>query len=150
MAEYDFDVFAKSGIDPVPDAVIYGIGSGILSYSAASELEEWMIENRHIEGSPDVLAADNASEALDALHNAGYEDAGSGCDILRYAILASLEEDDPELFSKIEGVYADFGYPKDMEQCIYYMPVSEGDSTPEGLSKRFADFLDSEKSRLGL
>ena len=50
----------------------------------------------------------------------------------------------------IERVYADFGYPSDMEPFIYYMPNDDGESSPEAMIRRFRTFVASEKERLGL
>lgn len=150
MSFYDFNIFEKAGIDPSPDAVVYGIENDMLPPSAASDLEEWMIENQDADGMPAILVADSKEEALGALREAGYTDDGSGGDILRYAVLASMAIDELELPYEIEEVYSSFGYPKDLEPCIYYMPISDGDPSPAGLRKRFADFLVAEKTRLGL
>ncbi len=150
MAEYHLDVFEKAGIAPCADAVIYGIENGFLPSFAAGDFEEWAMENRGAKGSPEIFAADDEAEALAALDAAGYEDSGNGRDVLRYAILASLDSNGDELLADIEDVYADFGYPEDMNSFIYYMPAAERDPSPEKLIKRFQAFLAEEKVRLNL
>ena len=147
---YSFTVFEKANIEPQANAVVYGIQTGLLPTSAVPELEEYMIVNKGVDGSPELLVFEGSSkEAIVALAEAGYVDDGRGCDILRYAILASLDSESQALLDDIESVYADFGYPRDMEPFIYYMP-SEGESSTDGLIARFHDFLISEKARLGL
>ena len=150
MTDYSFDMFKKANVDPRADAVVYGVTSGLLPFSAASDFEEWEIENRGAAGSPEVLVADSRKEALAALRHAGYRDPGSGRDVLRYVALASLDSDGSELLSDIESVYADFGYPEDMDSLIYYMPAVDSNPSPEKLIGRFHAFLASEKRRLGL
>ena len=147
---YSFAVFEKSGIEPQANAVAYGIQAGLLPTSAIPEFEEHMISSARVDGSPELLLFEGSSEeAVATLAKAGYADDGQGRDVLRYAILASLDTEDQELLDDVESVYADFGYPRDMEPFIYYMP-SEGDSSAEDLVKRYRAFLVSEKTRLNL
>ena len=40
-------------------------------------------------------------------------------------------KNDEELLMKIEGVYADFGYPEDMKHLIYYMPLEDQEKNDE-------------------
>lgn len=115
------------------------------------DFEEYMMTNCSIEGSYDLLIFEGSTEdALKALSDAGYEDDGQGKDVLRFAALASLESSGQDLLVEIEGVYADFGYPSDMESFIYYMPSDEGDSSQEVLIGRFRSFLVTERERLCL
>ena len=46
-------------------------------------------------------------------------------------------------------MYADFGYPSDMEPFIYYMPNDDVEPSPEAIVSRFRDFLSSERMRFG-
>ena len=109
-----------------------------------------MISRAGVGGSPELpLFEGSSEEAVAALAEAGYADDGRGRDILRYAILASLDAEGQELLDDVESVYADFGYPRDMEPFIYYMP-GEGDSSAEDLVKRYRAFLVSEKAKLNL
>ena len=147
---YSFIVFEKAGIEPQARAVAYGIQAGLLPVSAVPEFEECMITNKGVDGSPELLIFEGSpEEAIVALAKAGYVDDGRGRDILRYAILASLDTEGQTLLDDIESVYADFGYPRDMEPFIYYMP-SEGDSSTDALVERYREFLVSEKTRLDL
>jgi hypothetical protein len=68
----------------------------------------------------------------------------------RYHVLRNIvdqTQDTEELLIKIEGIYADFGYPEDMKSFIYYMPADEevADLNPENarrvLIKRLKNFL---------
>ncbi len=46
----------------------------------------------------------------------------------RYCIMNEMVKHVPntqDLLIKIEGLYADFGYPEDMKHLIYYMPTEE-------------------------
>jgi len=76
----------------------------------------------------------------------------------RYCIMREmlkLIKDDEELLEKIEGVYADFGYPEDMKHLIYYMPLEEHEKKeyeslePAQARKKLVEevrqFLDKEK-----
>lgn len=102
------------------------------------------------EGSIDLLIFEGTpEEAVKDLAAAGYVDDGQGFDVLRLAVLSSLGSSGRDLFDEIEGVYADFGYPSDMESFIYYMPNDGGESSPEALIRRFHAFVASEKERLG-
>ena len=69
------------------------------------------------------------------------------CAFLCYSSLGSSSQ---ELFDDIEGVYADFGYPSDIEPFIYYTPNDDGESSPEALIRRFHAFVASKKERHGL
>lgn len=103
------------------------------------------------EGSIDLLIFEGTpEEAVKALAAAGYADDGQGFDVLRLAVLSSLGSSGQDLLDDIEGVYADFGYPSDMEAFIYYMPNDSGESSPEALIRRFHAFVASEKERLSL
>ena len=58
-----------------------------------------------------------------------------------------------DVLVKIEGVYADFGYPEDMKHFIYYMPADEeiGLNYEENctqLVKKLKKFLQEEKMRI--
>ncbi len=147
---YSFAVFEKSGIAPQANAIVYGVQAGLLPAAAVPDFEEYMIVSEGIEGTPELLAFEGSSkDALAALANAGYVDDGRGRDVLRYAILASLDTEGQALLDDIESVYADFGYPSDMEPFIFYMP-SESDSSTEDLIEQYHKFLISEKTRLNL
>ena len=147
---YSFAVFKKTGIEPQACAVVNGIQAGLLPASAVPEFEEYMITDKQVDGVPELLIFEGSSEeAIAVLSKAGCVDDGRGRDILRYAILASLDSEGQELLDDVESVYADFGYPRDMEPFIYYMP-SQGDSSAADLVKRYNEFLASEKARLGL
>lgn len=78
---------------------------------------------------------------------------------LRYVLLDNLRhvtKDNEEILDKVEEVYADFGYPQDMESFIAYMPVKDNyDSSKhsrEENNKRliglFDDFLKAEKEHI--
>ena len=147
---YSFTVFEKASIEPQANAVVYGIQAGLLPISTAPDFEEHMITNKGVGGSPELLVFEGSTkEAIAALAEAGYVDDGRGCEILRYAVLASLDSEGQALLDDVESVYADFGYPRDMEPFIYYMP-SDGETSTDDLIARFHDFLISEKARLGL
>ena len=104
-----------------------------------------------VKGSIDLLIFEGTpEEAVEVLADCGYEDDGKGSDVLRLAVLSSLGSSGQYLLDDIEGVYADFGYPSDMEPFIYYMPNDSGESSPEALIGRFHAFVASEKERLGL
>ena len=151
MVNYEFQVFAKAGIAPCPEAIVYGVCHGLFSPSVVSQFEEWMILNRGVDGSAELLLFEgNREEAIAALESAGYYDMGDGADILRYAVLKSLKTEGRELLEDIESVYADFDYPKEMEPFIYYMPSIDGDRSEDALIARFHEFVLSEKERLGL
>ena len=148
---YSFDVFKRSGVTPQANAIVYGIKSGLLPASAASDFGEYRMVRYGEEGSIDLLIFEGSpEEAVKALAAAGYADDGQGFDVLRLAVLSSLGSSGQDLLDDIEGVYADFGYPSDMEPFIYYMPNDSGESSPEALIGRFHAFVASEKERLGL
>lgn len=77
---------------------------------------------------------------------------------LRFCVLTYLKKhisDDRELLDKIAQVYDDFGFPKDMEDFIYYMPSKNFDSLEllleqpmSRLVRLFENFLDEEKKFL--
>ena len=141
---YSFNIFKRAGIAPRANALVYGIKTGLLPTSSVQDFEEYMMTNCSIEGSYDLLIFEGSTEdALKALSDAGYEDDGQGKDVLRFA-------SGQDLLVEIEGVYADFGYPSDMESFIYYMPSDEGDSSQEVLIGRFRSFLVTERERLCL
>lgn len=147
---YSFSVFDKSGTEPRADAVVCGIKTGLLPAAAAAELEEAMIAGNGINAPRELLAFDGSSdEAVNALAKAGYVDDDRGRDVLRYAVLASLDSVGRNLLDSIEGVHTDFGYPRDMESFVYHMP-NENNSSVEDLIKSFHEFLASEKTRLEL
>ena len=151
MVAYTFDIFRKAGIDPRADAVVFGISASLLPASAASELEEWMILNRGIDGSVDLLTLDDDRyEALKALENAGYSDEGDGWAVLRYAALSALGSCGHDLLVDIESVYSDFDYPSDMETFIYYMPNAGQEGSTDAMVENFRAFMGREKERLGL
>ena len=148
---YSFDVFKRSGVTPQANAIVYGIKSGLLPASAASDFGEYRMVCYGEEGSIDLLIFEGSpEEAVKALAAAGYVDDGQGFDVLRLAVLSSLGSSGQDLLDDIEGVYADFGYPSDMESFIYYMPNDGGESSPEALIRRFHAFVASERERLGL
>ncbi|HEX4068699.1 MAG TPA: DUF2247 family protein [Candidatus Babeliales bacterium] len=74
---------------------------------------------------------------------------------LRFCILTYLKQhtsDERELLDKIAQVYDDFGFPKDMENFIYYMPAKDfnplehsKEECTERLMGLFKDFLSDEK-----
>ncbi len=150
MFSYQFAIFEKTHIQPSGDAILYGIENELLPFSAAIDYEVWMMENGFSEGSPEILSIESKDEAIKALRAAGYFNSEAGKKLLRYAALASLDRNDPALFENIEIIYVDFGYPRDLEPCVYYMPSKAGKSSPEALSQRFETFLVEEKRRLGL
>lgn len=76
----------------------------------------------------------------------------------RYCIMREMLkyiQNDEELLEKIEGVYADFGYPEDMKHLIYYMPLEKSEQKEyaslsptearKNLVKQINQFLEKEK-----
>lgn len=151
MRTYSFDIFAKSGIAPQANAVVYGIESGFFLPSVASLFEEYMIECCDAEESIDLLAFEgSAEEAVQLLAAAGFTDNGQGKDTLRLAILGSLDSKGQKLLEEIESIYSDFDYPSEMDGFIYYMPNDEGPTSVDVMVARFHSFLASERNRLGI
>jgi hypothetical protein len=74
---------------------------------------------------------------------------------LRFCILVYLKQhifDEGALLDKIAQVYDDFGFPKDMEDFIYYMPAKDFNPLEHSkeecmnrLVRLFEDFLSNEK-----
>ena len=150
MAIYPFTIFEKASVSPTPGAVVYGIDHQLLPTAAVNEFEEWQVLHGDSNGITELLIFDgNSTEAVKALERAGYHDSGKGMRELRYAVLASLDSTGQELLDKIESVYSDFDYPRDMEPFIYYMPNDNDDPT-DGPEQRFREFLHSEKAKLNL
>ena len=65
---YGFTVFEKSGIEPQARAVVYGIQAGLLPASAVPEFEEYMIMNKGIDGSPELLVLEGSPEEASGNH----------------------------------------------------------------------------------
>lgn len=151
MSLYSFSIFEDAGISPQSSAVFFGVENNFLPPVSTSQYEEWAVTNLGIEGKDTLLVPCNDKyEALNEFKEAGYSDDGTGRDILRYAVLASLSSQGETLLHDIEEVYADFDYPGDMEPFIYYMPCSERNASSQALLVRFKKFLQEEKTRLGL
>ena len=72
----------------------------------------------------------------------------------RYCIISEMinQISDPqELLLRVEGAYADFGYPEDMKHLIYYMPSNEVSNQEEAninLIKKINTFLKEERERI--
>lgn len=75
----------------------------------------------------------------------------------RYCILSEINKhisDARELLQKIEEVYADFGYPEDMNSFIYYMPALHKnlslspENAQQKLLDRFHKFLQEEREKI--
>jgi len=74
----------------------------------------------------------------------------------RYCILSEMVKhisDIEDLLIKVEGIYADFGYPEDMKHFIYYMPVDEEINQNHEIAnirlvKKIKDFLQEERIRI--
>ena len=77
---------------------------------------------------------------------------------LRFCLLLKLRQEiknKRELLEKVAEIYADFNYPEDMEEFIYYMPAKNYDPSQysfqeneDRLINLFYDFLDKEKIEL--
>lgn len=77
---------------------------------------------------------------------------------LRLCLLLELTQQIPnkrELLEKIAEIYADFNYPEDMEEFIYYMPAKNYDPSEYSLQENenrlinlFYNFLEEEKIKL--
>ena len=77
---------------------------------------------------------------------------------LRLCLLLELKQQIPNkrhLLEKIAKIYADFNYPEDMEEFIYYMPAKNYDpaqysfqENEDRLINLFYNFLEKEKSEL--
>ncbi|EAE7282716.1 DUF2247 family protein, partial [Listeria monocytogenes] len=71
-----------------------------------------------------------------------FEDASTIKDKWIYVILKehhATKSDSDDFNSKIEEVYADFGYPEDMAGFIRYMPLTEGKSMEESWQAYLSD-----------
>jgi hypothetical protein len=75
----------------------------------------------------------------------------------RYCIANEMVKsitNEEELLERIEGVYADFGYPEDMSSFIYYMPQEENippvasHVARSSLIAKIKKFIAKEKTRL--
>jgi len=101
---YSFDVSKKPGVTPQANAIVYGIKSGLLPASAASDFGEYRMVHYDEEGSIDLLIFEGTpEESVKALAVAGYEDDGKGSDVLRLAVLSSLGSSGQYLLDDIDG-----------------------------------------------
>ncbi|MCM2990744.1 DUF2247 family protein [Bacillus safensis] len=101
-------------------------------------------------------------KVLVELYNDLVEEESSQWDVekrkWRYGIMSHLKEKNKnspeELLDELSEVYADFGYPEDMEPFIHYMPSSDGynpllysiEENINRLVSLFEEFLQKEKA----
>jgi len=135
---YGIDIFDNIGMPLDWATVYYGINRGILNIDIAHEFacrqlecnehvsEEEIALSWHIKNRQDVL--EQIEPMLSTCGNVE-KSLEKAKDKIRIAIIINLrktEKDIDRLLEQIEIVYADFGYPVDMEEFISYMPSSEG------------------------
>lgn len=150
---YNIELFDKAGINPEAGAIICGIRESLIDPMAVRDYAERLIIQNSDDSNEftDMLVFEgNAEEAVECMKNHGFDEDDSSFRCLRYAILASLSTRGQKLLEDIEGIYASFGYPQDMEHLIYYMPSADGGGSQEELIAKFNDFLKSERTALGI
>lgn len=134
---YGINIFDKIKM-PLDWAIVYyGINNNILSIDIAQEFacrklerDEQMSEEElelswHSDNRLEVLEL--IEKILDTQGNV-VESIERAKDKIRIAIIIYLqdtEKDITKLLEQIDAVYADFGYPADMEKFISYMPIND-------------------------
>lgn len=164
MYKIDFDKYLKI----LNWEVLYwGIAKDFIEAKSAIDYANKLIENNLAEDESAtvellILESDEKHEILRVLCKLKADDIQEEKSIkcLRYMILNDIKNrkaETSEILSDIEGVYADFGYPEDMNSFIGYMPVEDADYNPlkhtqkeneERLIDNFNIFLEKEKERV--
>jgi hypothetical protein len=168
-AKYPLIIFKDNGLECSWNTVKVGwdlkrlttdeIGNFAVSYLEAcpSLIDQYISEL--IFGIKAYEMNDYLRKIFDSLHLSWPEEGSSVWDQewrkWRFCILSTMVKnitDEQELLATVEGLYADFGYPKDMEPFIYYMPQSDENAglTPNEacqlLIKKIINFLAEEKA----
>lgn len=121
------------------DSIYVGIKEDILTAdSAVLYASEFIEEYPHID-SPEtiqILIEDNINKdtilplicKIADIHKASTKKLNDAKRVLRYAFLLTLKNESANNHKLLEGaeeIYAVFGYPKDMENFISYMPAND-------------------------
>lgn len=149
------------------ESIYWGIKRDFIGVNSAIEYANMIIENNPDKATSPIIEllicdTTDKNDILSLLSNIISDDKGledgreQSVRIIRYAILKDMQRNikgNQELLTAIEDVYADFDYPKDMEQLISYMPVQETDydvskhtieENEQHLADKFNAFSESE------
>ena len=134
---YGINIFDKIKMPLDWAMVYYGINNNILNIDIAKEFACRKLENDEQLSEEELELSWNSNNRLDVLEliekildSQGNveESIEKAKDKLRIAIIIYLretEKDKVRLLEQIDMIYADFGYPEDMEKFISYMPISD-------------------------
>ena len=148
------------------DSIYVGIKEDILTAdSAVLYASEFVEKCSHIDspGAIQILIEDNINKdsilplicEIADMHKASIKQINDAKRVLRYAFLLTLKNESANRLKLLEGaeeIYATFGYPKDMENFIPYMPANDNydpsthstDENVQHLIDNFDDFMTSE------
>lgn len=134
---YGIDIFDRVKMQLDWSIVYYGIKNNILSHDIAQEYACRILEHNELPFEEEVELSWNSGNRLDVLElvekilaiqgnrNESMEKAKDKIRIAIIIYLRNTERDINKLLEKINIVYADFGYPVDMEKFISYMPMDD-------------------------
>lgn len=152
---HGIEIFRNSNTRPDAGAIACGIRMGLVYPSIVCEYAEWLMNDQDGEGCSDELVEmlifkGGDKEALRCLEEHGFRESDNSARYLRYVLLSNLQSAGHELLEEIEGIYATFDYPEDMEPCIYYMSSGEDEGSEESVLSRFDNFMIGEKNTLDI
>lgn len=123
------------------DVICWGIEKDFIGSHTAIDYANEVIENMEAKDASVIvelliLETINKNEVLPLVYRLITEEEKQEIDAmkrLRYIVLDEIRKNEQgrELLSKAEEVFADFGYPSDMNSFIGYMPIENSDYNPD-------------------
>lgn len=130
---YDLKIFDDINIEIDWYSLYYGVKNDILNVNTIVDYATRKVEQgkNSVEELDILIETYNKAELIEQVEKIidfkAMDAMIKGKEKVRIAILANLRKKKLDLeifFQEIENVYADFGYPSDMESFISYMPAS--------------------------
>lgn len=155
---YSLDILKKNNIIPTWQDIYYGIEKNFLELKGVSEFAIMCME-RKIDEREDVLDLIWKNESKEYMLQQIRKLLGKNEKIQtteakwQYCIVKDLLESNLNfkiLSEKLDEVYADFGYPLEMEEFISYMPIKDGynpashsfNENAERITRKVKEFLE--------
>ncbi|MBQ3600183.1 MAG: DUF2247 family protein [Lachnospiraceae bacterium] len=150
---YGISIFDKTKIQLDWAIIYYGINNDILSIDIAQEFACRKLEHDEQMVEEELELSWSSNERLDVLEllerildiqGNVEESLKNAKDKIRIAIIIYLretEKDIVKLLEQMDMIYADFGYPVDMEKFISYMPIDENYIPSQSTIKERRNYL---------
>ena len=149
---YKLDIFDNINVKPDYYILYYGIKNKIIEEESAADYVCRKMENDEPVSEEEVMltwGTEDVLEILEGLIESSSDQSNISNNVMPIIRLAVIvyeranEKNINRLLEKTDMLYADFGYPLDMESFVTYMPLPDYDASKHTLEENQKHLLDN-------